>query len=318
MKIRDLRLGDTFQDLRVLVRSCSKRVSNGKTFLVLGIQDNSGSTTTTIWSPRPYDEDICQSGNYLRLAGDVNQYLGAMQLKISRIEPYTLVREDEYMDFVLSSSLDISVMTQKLKYYINSIKLKDAKAIVVYLVEKHYGALIKHPAAKSMHHDFASGLLQHTIKMADLALAIYETYKELYEINIDLLISGVLIHDIGKTRELSSMPDVDYTLEGNLLGHISIGCMEINEAARELKIKGEVPLILEHMILAHHGVHEFGSPVLPKTTEAILLNLIDMIDSRLEAIDKNLQDVLPGEFSGRLSAFDGRTLYKPSYLDDEE
>jgi len=312
MKIKDLRLGEQFNDLRVLIRSSSKRVSNGKTFLVLSLQDNTGTVSTTIWNPRPYDEDICQSGNYLRISGDVNQYLGALQLKVSRVEPYTLVHEEEYLDFILASSIELSTLTSKLKAYMDSIKNRDARAIVVYIVEKYYSPLVKHPAAKSMHHDYASGLLQHTIKMADLGMAIYETYKDLYAIDIDLLISGILIHDIGKVIELSPLPDTDYTLEGNLVGHISIGCYEIREAARELKIKSEVPILLQHLVLSHHGVHEYGSPVLPKTTEAVLLNLIDLTDSKLESIAKNMADVMPGEFSSRIAAFDGRSFYKPN------
>lgn len=318
MKIKELRLGEQFNDLRALVKSSSKRLSNGKTFLVLTLQDNTGMVSTTIWSPRPYDEDICQAGNYIRISGDVNQYLGALQLKISRLEPYTLVSEDEYLEFLLASTIDINVLTKKLKAYISGIKNKEAHKLVSHIFEKHYEIFIKHPAAKSMHHDYSSGLLQHTVKMADLAMAIYNNYKDIYDINIDILISGVLVHDIGKTIELSSLPDTDYTLEGNLLGHIPMGFSLIRETAKELGLKGEAPILIEHMILSHHGEYEFGSPVLPRTIEAMLLNYIDLIDSKLESLDKNLKDVIPGEFTPRMFAFEGRSFYKPSVDGDDD
>lgn len=318
MKIKDLQLGEQFQDLKVLIRSESKRQSNGKTFLVLNLQDDTGTVTTTIWNPRPYDEDICQAGNYLRISGDVNQYLGALQLKVSRVEPYMLTHEDEYLDFILSSAIGIDILSKKLKAHLRSIKNQDVKRIVEHVINKHYDAFLKHPAAKSMHHDFANGLLQHTMKMADLAKAIYETYQDLYEINYDILLGGVLVHDIGKVIELKALPESDYTLEGNLVGHIPLGFYEVRKAAEELKIEGDAPLLLQHLVLSHHGLLEYGSPVLPKTVEAFLLNQIDMIDSKMEGINKNLKDVLPGEYSSRLAGFDGRSFYKPFIRDVED
>lgn len=312
MKIKDLQIGETFRDLKALVRSSAKRSANGKTFLTLILEDNTGTVNTTIWSPSPYDEEICAGARYIMVSGEVGQYAGAMQLKISRLEPYTLVSQDELMEFVLTSTIDFALLDKKLRAHINSLKDSEIKRVVETLFKKHYEQFKNHPAARSMHHDYVHGLLQHTVMMADLAEAICGVYANVYTINHDLLLAGTLIHDIGKVIELSSLPSVEYTFEGNMLGHISIGFYELKKVCEELKISNETTTLLGHMILTHHGEYEFGSPVLPKLLEATLLNLCDLIDSKTEEICKGLKDTLPGEYTSRLLAFDGRSFYKPT------
>ena len=153
-----------------------------------------------------------------------------------------------------------------------------------------------------------SGLLYHTLCMADMASLIASYYDN---IDRDILITGVLLHDVGKVVELSGPIATKYTLEGKLLGHISIMAAEIRRVARELNINSETPILLEHMILSHHGSKEFGSPVLPLTREAVILHFVDDLDSKMNILDKAYADVEEGEFTQRIMPMDGRAFYKP-------
>jgi 3'-5' exoribonuclease len=148
----------------------------------------------------------------------------------------------------------------------------------------------------------------HTVSMADIGLFLCDYYKD---IDRDILLTGILLHDMGKCIEFEGPAVYKYSLEGKLLGHISIMMAEIRRAAIGLNITSEVPILLEHMVLAHHGQHEFGSPVLPLTKEALLLSLIDNLDSKMVILDKALSAVNPGEFTQKIFPLDNRMFYKP-------
>ena len=175
------------------------------------------------------------------------------------------------------------------------------------MINKFDDKLYSYPAAVSIHHEYSSGLLMHSLSMADLAAFLCP----IYDCDYDILITGCLLHDMGKIIELEGPIVYKYSLEGKLLGHISIMCAEISKAADELKITSEVPLLLEHMILAHHGQPEFGSPVMPLTKEALLLSLIDNLDSKMVVVNKAIADIEPGNFSNKVFPLDNRSFYKP-------
>ena len=143
--------------------------------------------------------------------------------------------------------------------------------------------------------------------MADIAASLCETY----DVDHDLVITGCLLHDMGKIIELEGPIVYKYSTEGKLLGHISIMAAEIRKAADELKLTSEVPLLLEHMVLSHHGQQEFGSPVMPLTKEGLLLSLIDNLDSKMVVVNKAVADVEPGNFSNKVFSLDNRSFYKP-------
>ena len=176
-----------------------------------------------------------------------------------------------------------------------------------YFIKKYGDNLFSYPAAVSIHHEYSSGLLMHSVTMADIANYLCP----LYEADYDLLITGCLLHDMGKIVELEGPIVFKYSTEGKLLGHISIMAAEIRKAAEELKLTSEVPLLLEHMVLSHHGQQEFGSPVMPLTKEALLLSLIDNLDSKMVVVNKVLLDVAEGGFSNKVFPLDNRTFYKP-------
>ena len=177
-----------------------------------------------------------------------------------------------------------------------------------HILNKYYDRFIVYPAASKNHHCCLSGLLYHTISMAAIAMMISSYYQT---IDKDVLLTGVILHDVGKVMELSGPIATKYTLEGRLLGHISIMVGEIRIAAKEENISGEIPLLLEHMILSHHGNKDFGSPILPLTREAVVLHFVDDLDSKMNILDKAYDDVEEGEFTQRIIALDGRAFYKP-------
>ena len=165
------------------------------------------------------------------------------------------------------------------------------------------------PAAAKNHHEFAGGLVTHVISMVDLAKALANLYPQL---NHDLLVSGVLLHDVGKTIELSGPILTEYTLEGKLIGHISIMESKIAELAKKLKVEeSEQALLLRHLILSHHGKYEYGSPVLPMVMEAEIPNYIDNIDARMNMFDKALANVSEGDWTARIFSLENRAFYKP-------
>ena len=212
--------------------------------------------------------------------------------------------------FVPASPLPREELEKKLNEYLSSLQNEEVSRLTHYLVEKHLKDFLVWPAAVRNHHNFASGLLHHSLVMADHAEAVCAIYPSL---NRDILIAGCLLHDLGKIVELSGPVAPAYTLEGKLLGHISIMQAEIREAAHELGIEGEIPVILEHMVLSHHGKPDFGSAVMPLTREALVLAMIDDMDAKMNILDKAYADTKPGEFTQKIFSMDDRYFYCPEY-----
>lgn len=294
--------------VELLINNLSKGVSNaGAPYLSLTLQDKSGTIEAKKWDVNAQELEVCQVGMVISVIGDIIDYRGNLQMKVLSLSP---VNQDEvdYTRFCMSSPIPQQDLIQKLNSYLNSIKNEDAQKIVKYIVGNHYNEFISYPAATRNHHEFASGLLYHTISMCNLAEILATYYSN---IDRDLLISGIIMHDIGKTIELSGPIATKYTLEGKLIGHISIMVSEIRAAGEKLNIHSEVPILLQHMILSHHGEKEFGSPVPPLTREAFLLHVIDDLDAKMIIIDKALDTVNEGEFTQRIMPMDGRAFYKP-------
>jgi 3'-5' exoribonuclease len=182
--------------------------------------------------------------------------------------------------------------------------------ITRHLLKKYQKPFMEFPAATKNHHDFVSGLAFHVVSMLDLAKSICQLYPSLDK---DLLYAGIILHDLGKVMELSGAIASSYTVEGNLLGHISIMVNEIGKAADELGIKGEEVIVLQHLVLSHHGKAEWGSPKPPLIKEAEILHYIDNLDAKMNMMDRALQKVKPGEFTEKIFALDNRSFYKPTF-----
>ena len=293
---------------QLLVASRLKGVTNnGLSYLNLELRDSSGSINAKKWEVTPEDEQLFVPGNIINVIGEVIMYKSSLQMKVLSA---SILKDDEIdaSRFMKISPIKQEELIERLNKYINGIRNKDCQVLVRSLVKKFQDRIYVYPAAVSIHHDYRYGLLTHIVSMCDIAHFLCGMY---HDVNEDLLISGVILHDIGKTIELEGSLVYQYSLEGKLICHISIMVSEIRQMAETLGIKSEVPLLLEHMVLSHHGQYDFGSPVLPMTQEALLLSLIDALDSKMVCLNKAYENVSCGEFTQKLFSFDGRVFYKP-------
>ena len=305
--IIDLMDGDHISG-QYLVGSSAKCLNNaGLAYMNLELRDSSGNINAKKWEVTPDEEDILVSGNVVYIDGEVLKYKDSLQVRISSMKRVN-IEDIDVAKFVKNPPVPKEELIARFNKYVESIQNEDCRKILDYLIKRLSPKLYEYPAAVSVHHDYLSGLLMHTVSMADLADYLCKYYPD---VDRDILITGVLLHDMGKTIEFEGPIIYKYSLEGKLLGHISIMVSEIRRAAEGLKITSEVPLLLEHMVLAHHGYPEFGSPVLPMTKEALLLSLIDNLDSKMVIVGKALEGVNPGEFSQKVFPLDNRMIYKP-------
>ena len=290
-----------------LLGNVSKGVNtNGGAYLSVELRDASGQIVAKKWDATPLDEQIFVVGNVVSIVGETNKYKEQLQLKILSAELVPL-EEIDVEKFVKAPPVSKETLIKRFNDHVASIKNEDCLKILKYMIDKFGDNIFTYPAAVSIHHEYSSGLLMHSITMADLANYLCP----IYDADHDLMITGCLLHDLGKIIELEGPIVYKYSLEGKLLGHISIMCAEIRKAAEELKITSEIPLLLEHMVLSHHGQQEFGSPVMPLTKEGLLLSLIDNLDSKMVVVNKAIADVEPGNFSNKVFSLDNRSFYKP-------
>lgn len=301
-------------DMSVTFEAIISQVSIGKTngknkrnYLNLILEDQSGEIDAKWWSPTDHDCQVCVQGAVVKGSGDVISYNDSIQMKVAKLEVLE-VTDEERMKFLPSAPLDVEVMMKEINDTISNMQSKALRDITRSLIHDHRAAFMSYPAATRNHHDFINGLLYHTYCMLKIAKGIADVYGNL---NNDLLFAGVILHDLGKVKELSGAITPHYTAEGNLLGHISIGHTMIKEKADQLGYHGEEVVLLEHLVLAHHGKNEFGSPVLPQVKEAEILYLVDNIDARMAMFDKAYEGLAPGETSKRIFALENRTLYRP-------
>jgi 3'-5' exoribonuclease len=279
--------------------------TSGSTYLNLVFQDKSGSIEGRKWDVTDDDLVVFVSGVVVEVEVNVVTFRNALQLKVvsgAKVDKDVV----DIASFVKDSPIPQADLIAKLNKYLASIKNPDVAKILNAIIKDYYQAFVTYPAAVRNHHEFRYGLLHHSMAMADLASAIQTLYPQL---NYDLLIAGTILHDIGKTLELSGPLVPHFSTMGKLVGHISIMSGIIYKYGIDLKIESEVPLLLQHMILSHHGKKEFGSPVLPLTREAIALHFVDDFDASMMMADKALDATRIGEFSTKMSVLDERMLY---------
>lgn len=291
----------------LVVSSTKGTTDKGLSYLNVTFQDKSGTIEAKKWDASDENLRTLAAGSVVNVVGIVNLYKNQPQLKIvnvSKVDPKTV----DMNSFARVSPIPLEELKTRLDKYLNSFKDKDVEKITKAVISHFYERYITYPGAVKVHHEFGSGILHHSLFMADVADAIAKIYTQ---VDRDILVAGALLHDIGKTIEYENPIAPIQTAEGKLCGHVAIGYAEFKRIVDELDIKSEVPLLLEHMILAHHGSLEFGSPVMPATREALLLSEIDMLDSRQMILDKALDTVNEGEFTQRLWMMDDTSFYKP-------
>ncbi|WP_188455215.1 3'-5' exoribonuclease YhaM [Virgibacillus oceani] len=303
-------IGDSFDDF-ILIKEAARGVaSNGKAFLTLILRDATGEIEAKLWDIKKEDEEVFLPEKIVRLTGEINQFRGKAQLKIFTIRPAQPTDGVHVADFVEKAPVEKDILIEKLTEAIFEMKNPAMQRIVRAFIKKYQDALLTYPAASKNHHEYVSGLAHHVVSMLGIAKELYTLYPQ---INKDLLYAGIILHDLGKLKELSGVVTTSYTIEGKLLGHIPIMVEEIGIMAKELQIEGEEVLILQHLVLSHHGKAEWGSPKPPLIREAELLHLIDLIDAKMNMLNRALDKVKPGEFTERLFAMDNRQFYKPLF-----
>ena len=304
--IKDLAEGNRIK-IQAIVGSISRGVNaTGSPYLNVELRDSSGSIAGKKWEVEEKDNDIFVVGNIVEVGMEVIKYRDSLQAKILSARKLE-AEEVDVTKFVKAPPIPKEEIKARFDKLVNSIKNPDCKALLDYFINKYQDKLYDSPAASNVHHEYSSGLLHHSTSLGEICDYLASYYND---IDRDLLVTGALLHDFGKMTELEGPAVYHYTVEGKLLGHISIMCSELREASQKLGITSEVPVLLEHMILSHHGQYEFGSPVLPLTREALLLSLVDQLDSRMVILDKAYEGVKPGEFTQKIYPLDNRSFYK--------
>ncbi|SHG66997.1 3'-5' exoribonuclease YhaM [Ornithinibacillus halophilus] len=303
-------VGDSFEGFVLIKESSRGLTSNGKPFLTLILRDATGEIEAKLWDVTKEDEVIFIAEQIIWITGEVNQFRGKPQMKITSIRPSQPTDGVHVSEFIEKAPVEREELMEKLTETIFEMKNPNLQRIVRAFIKKYQEAILTYPAASKNHHEYVSGLAHHIVSMLAVAKELGNLYPQ---INKDLLYAGIILHDLGKLKELSGVVSTSYTLEGKLLGHIPMMVEEIGHMAKELDIEGEEVLILQHMVLSHHGKKEWGSPTPPLIREAELLHFIDLIDAKMNMLNRALEKVKPGEFTGRLFAMDNRTFYKPSF-----
>ncbi|MGZ9816048.1 3'-5' exoribonuclease YhaM [Peribacillus simplex] len=298
-------------DIYMYIKTSTKAVaSNGKPFLTLILCDKTGEIEAKLWDVSETDEKTYSAEATVKVQGEVQNYRGRSQLKIRNIRITSDADGVTKADLIQTAPLSQEEMMETITQFIFEMRNPNIQRVTRHLIKKYQNEFLTFPAATKNHHEYMSGLAYHVVSMLGLAKAISTLYPSL---NKDLLYAGVILHDLGKIHELSGPVSTVYTVEGNLLGHITIMVNEVGKAAEELGIEAEEIMILKHLILSHHGKAEWGSPKPPMVREAEVLHYIDNMDAKINMMDRALEKVKPGEFTERVFALDNRSFYKPTF-----
>ncbi len=302
--IKDYKDGDRVFDIYLCKHKLSAMTKNGKPYESLILQDKTGTVDAKIWDPNSAGIADFDTLDYIEVYGEVTSFQGALQVNVKRIRK---CQEDEFdpVDYLPVSKYPIEGMYQELLGYINKVENKYLKELLnSFFVEdtEFINAFKKSSAAKTVHHGFVGGLLQHTLSVVKLCDYYCTAYERL---NKDLLITAAICHDIGKIKEISPFPQNDYTDAGQFLGHIVIGTEMVGEKIRHIQgfpaiLEGE----LKHCILAHHGEYEFGSPKKPAIMEAVALNFADNTDAKMQTFTELLDNTTETGWLGFNRLFD--------------
>ena len=307
--IKDFKEGDRVIDY-YLCRDKQMLVTKaGKDYYKLVLEDKTGSVNAMVWEIGPLVSDFAK-GDIVKVDGKIQTYQDAPQMTVMKIRK-AAENEVDVSDFFKTSKVPTEALYKKALGMIEQIKDPALRRLAFYFYRDNdqiAKKLMKHPAAKNVHHGYLGGLIEHSVSVAQIAVSFRDLYPQLDQ---DLLIVGGLLHDIGKLKELEPIPMLDYSDAGRLLGHITMGYQMIHEQGSKMADLDPAKLLnLEHMILSHHGKLEFASPVVPETMEAMALNLADLSDSQLKLMEDAIEaDSLEGNWTSYNRALE-RYIYK--------
>jgi len=284
--IREWENGDFVQGFALLTKKEVRQDRNSKSYMDLELADATGSIVAKVWADSPAMNGQFEAHQFIKFRGSVKSYREQLQLSIDACRRATEQDRGDGFDeslLIPSTPEDINDLWARLTRLLEEeVGRPILRRLARETLDFHGPALREHPAAKAMHHAYRGGLLEHTTSMAELAFRICAHYQD---VDRDLVLLGVLFHDLGKLRELGAMPANDYTLEGRLVGHVVIGRDLLRDRCAAIEgFPFDLQLQLEHLVLSHQGKKEFASPVEPMTCEALVLHFIDDLDSKLNQL----------------------------------
>lgn len=313
-KIDTLVVNETVNGIYILKAHALKTTKTGKSYIDATIMDQTGSLNLKMWDlPKVVPE--LKDGGFVKTVFATDEYNGALQGRLISIEQVAkeVVDEETLRNLVPCVQGNVEEMFEELISKLNGLNAPNYKDFAVNVLEMYKEGFKKIPAAKSVHHTEIGGLLLHTLEVVKLIESIHKAMpcfdKEL------CMVAGAL-HDIGKLHEFTLGETglvADYSAKGQMLGHIVMGATQIGVAAKQFGVDDEYVMLLQHMILAHHGELEYGSPVRPCTIEAYVLHEADMLSSRMHIYQEAIDGVEPSEFSQPVFALDKTRVYSPAY-----
>ncbi|RNC62947.1 MAG: 3'-5' exoribonuclease YhaM [Candidatus Dichloromethanomonas elyunquensis] len=309
-KLSEFKISETFTAFFLIRKVEAKATGGGNKYLDILLGDSTGEIAARMWDCTPEDEIRYVSNILVKVKGSVVEWQGKKQIKIDKIRP--VLEEDgvNIKEFIPVAPREPEEMYAELYEYTIKIGNKKIRELVQLIIAESGERLLTCPAAVMNHHALRSGLLYHTLTMLQAGERLLEVYSFLDK---DLVFAGIILHDIAKTDEINANQlglASEYTVEGQLLGHIVQGIKRIEKASRSIGLDVETSILLEHMILSHHYEPEFGSPKRPMIPEAELLHYLDILDARMFDMQKALSEVQNGEFTDKLWALNNRKIYK--------
>lgn len=294
-----------------LIKTIEKKVTaKGYFYLDITLGNKEKEINGKLWD---YDAEVhgeYEAGDLVKVCGSITQYNGSDQIRIDGIRKADLSDDVDISDFVPTAEYSGEDMLESIKNVVDSVEDEELKQLTLALLEDRKDQLLYWPAAFKLHHAIRGGLLYHTLSMLRLAESICKIYPS---IDRDLLVCGTVVHDLCKIDEFDLSPvglATGYSVKGELLGHLVMGAMKIQEKAKELNICQEKAVLLEHMVISHHNNPEFGAAVRPMFLEAIVLSHLDDLDAKIYEVAEAVSDINDGEFTQRQWALDNRKLYK--------
>lgn len=301
----------------VIIKKCEKKTArNGSEYLDLIFSDNSGEISAKLWDSA--NAEFFESEMVVKVRGQIEQYNGKDQFRISQIRPASQSDGYKLSELVPASETGGEQLYSMIMKKVSGFSDNDFKAVVTDIYEQNKEKLIKYPAALRLHHAMVGGLLYHTMSIVTMAEEVCRIYKN---VNRELLLSGAILHDVAKVWELEESKTglaKGYTAPGELVGHLVKGAMLVSESAKKLGVPESKAALLEHMLLSHHGVPEFGSPVRPMFIEAEILSSLDSLDAAIFEMSSAVEKVEAGSFSDRQWALDNRKIYNHGLAPDSK
>ena len=294
----------------LMVKSADRKITaKGMPYLDLILSDKTGEISSKLWDYHEEVQGVFEPGTIVKVRGTVSPYNGVDQLRIEKIRKAIPTDGVDPSDFVPSADVSGEQLFSELMLIAENIEIAEIKNIVVAIYNDYKEKLVFWPAAFRLHHAIRGGLLYHTLSIVRLAQSVAKIYPS---VNADLLIAGAMLHDIAKTNEFvvnDAGTASGYSLEGNLVGHLAKGAMIIGNFAEKLGTSEETKLLLQHMVLSHHGEPEFGAAVKPMFLEAELLSELDLMDARIYELTEAIGSVETGEYTNKMWALDNRKFY---------